>query len=178
MADTPDIRELRQSYETLKAAGERDQTELAELRAENQILKAQGFGLNEAQARAFAQANPETVTAETVQDWAKGLGLNLTPAPTQTSPPTAAPPMTTEPTSGQPSVQSPPNPGMTLIGGAGTRAGDGGQLPTGTEMMTTDELTQLARTDPVAAEKAIREGRVQLSENNFYVKAGLIKNPV
>lgn len=62
------------------------------------------------------------------------------------------------------------DPSMSAMSGAGSRGGDGGQPAAGTKTLTTQEYEELARTDKVAAEKAVAEGRVQLSDLNGWNK--------
>jgi ribosomal protein L12E/L44/L45/RPP1/RPP2 len=178
MAENTNVRELGEQYETQKALLEKTQKELAEERATNRVLKAQGFGLNEAQAKVFAQANPGVeVTADAVKSFSESLGIGTAPpAPKQEPAPATTPSTSQQSTTGEPAKPE-TNPGMALIGGASGRAGDGGQLPAGTERLTTAALTELAKTDPVAADRALREGRVEFSKDNFYVRSGLMRQP-
>lgn len=180
MAENTDIRDLRESHDRYKDEAEKAQKAAADATAENRILKAQLLGgLNETQAKAFASAHAGAeVTAETVKSWAEGMGIGgQAPAaePKQDPAPTKTEPAAQTVAAGEANEQSKPNTGMALVGNAGSKAGEGGQLPPGTEMLNSAQLTELAKTNPLAASQALREGRVRFSKENFYVQSGLIQ---
>jgi hypothetical protein len=178
MAETTDIRELRESQEKYKEEHEKSQAALAQAQTENRILKAQLLGgLNETQAKAFATATAGAeVTAESVKSWSEGMGIGAaTPEPAKDPAPTKTESEAPKEASGEAGESSETNKGLALVGNAGSKAGEGGQLTPGTEMLNSAQLTELAKTDPVAADKALREGRVRFSKENFYVQSGLIR---
>ena len=57
------------------------------------------------------------------------------------------------------------------MGGGGSGAGGGGQQSTADDLLTTQEWADLKKSNPGAAEKAVKEGRVKLrTDNPFGVK--------
>jgi len=178
MADNTSPQELRESYDKLKAEHEKLQKENGGLRSENRTLKAQGFGLTAPQAQAFVSATPDgDITAEVVKTFATNLGITIIdPAAPKQGPGPVAPVQGTPTTPGVgDGAPSTVNSGLALVGRGGTPAGAGGQPPATLDRLTTAQLGELKKTDPLAAVKALREGRVIFSKDNFYVKEGLIR---
>lgn len=168
--DAPGLIELRESFKQLeKQVGEKDKT-IAQLQQENRSMKAES--LFSAEGFAPSQAKLYPVDRELTSDAVKAFAaeFNLTA-------PAAAPNEQPTPPQG-PQTQtttSPGSPDLSLIGQAGSRAGTGGQPPTGSEKISTAKLSELFRTNRPAAEKAIADGRVEMEANNFYVQQGLVR---
>ena len=175
MADNTEPQNLRESYDALKTDHGKLQKTNADLATENRTLKAQGFGLSEAQAKVFVSSNPEDVSKEAVDTFVKTLGLTVPGTEGAAEPKTAeSAPAPASAQGGATNESSTSNQGMALMGQAGSTGGDGGQPTAGTEYLSTAQLSELQKKDPQAAAKAIREGRVRFSEDNFYVTAGLV----
>lgn len=109
-----------------------------------------------AQADAKAEITPDAVKEFAVQ-------YNLTPVPVEQ----------TEVAEEQPAESSEPADTALASMSSGGTAGSGGAATAGNRM-TRDDWVQLQTTDPVAARQALLEGRVELREDNFYVKNNLV----
>lgn len=142
--------------------------ELKKVQADNEKLTSQNrlllgenafrdAGLNPGLAKLYVADASAELTADAAKAFAEAYGIPAAvPEPSIVSAGDA--PAPTPAPAGDPS--------MSAMGGAGSRGGEGGQLPAGTKTLTTQEYVELARTDKVAAEKAVAEGRVKLSDLN------------
>lgn len=64
-----------------------------------------------------------------------------------------------------------PDAGLANFASGGSGAGEGGQ-PSASQKMSKDDWRALQKTDPVAAGQALRQGRVDLREDNFWLNEG------
>jgi len=139
------------------------------LATENRVLKARDVfgsqGYDPAGGELFAAQNPDgDITEEAVTAFVDKYGVGKK-APADTS--------ETEVDEGKAgesgSEGAPGSAELGTLSRGGSRAGEGGAGGSTGEPMTRAEWQALHNTDPAAARAAVRQGRVQVSKDNFYV---------
>lgn len=162
MASDEAIQNLKEQVDRLEKQLDEANGKVATLAVENKTLHAEkvftGAGYSPKQAALFVRELPEgaEITADAVKEFA--TKYDLAPAGTPGEPP---------------KENTSTDSALAAMGGAGTRAGAGGN-PGATGSMTRDEYKKLHQSNPAAAAEALARGRVQLREDNFWVQKGAV----
>lgn len=180
MATDEAIQNLKDQVERLEKALEAEQSKVQELTTStetlgtvNKTLEAKGLfvdlGLSPKQAALFVRGlEPGAeVTKEAVLAFAQEYDLSAESSDSGSE---------GEEGAGQ---SAPPvgNAPLSTMAQAGSRPGQASQGGAGTGSLTRDEWQALHKENPAAAGEALRQGRVQLREDNFYRQTGLVKSP-
>lgn len=178
MADDPGIPELRNQVDSLSKdiAKERDRAATAEARV--RTLEARdafdSAGYAKAHGDLWATSNPqgEIPDEAAIHAFAAQYKLQLVneSAPASTGEGEAAGGAGGAPEGNESDGRE----SAALMGNAGSRAGVKAQPSSSEEQMSITEWESLSRSDPEAARRAVREGRVALSDSNPWVSAGQV----
>jgi hypothetical protein len=164
-----DLAQVRERLDAVEKENKKLQKDNAALIAENRNMKATSAiveaGLSPDVAGLFIAANPETeITTDAVKEFAEKYGIQGKAVSTEGTEPTAP---------------SPDDKGLQNFARAGSGAGGSGAAPADTKYLTTEEFIDLQKRDKVAAQKALAEGRIKLSNQNPYAQGAVpgSKNP-
>ena len=158
------IPQMRERIETLEA--EKKASVKAQVAAEG---KARLFEARDAFREAgykpdfaelFVGAHQGDITKEAVSEFSTKYGFSAEGSP---------PPVPEEPAGTVPDT-SPGSTALAQVSRAGSRPGDGGAAPAGTQTMTRDAWNELNKENPAAARVALQEGRVEIRKDNFYAR--------
>lgn len=161
MSEEETIPQMRERIEQLNAElkqakdGQAQAESKARLFEAKDVFRSQGY--NPVHAELYVGANPEgDITPESVDQFAGQYNL----APAEGAPEGGE----------RSSNDSDDNAdaGLAGMGRAGSGSGEGGAAAAGTEPMTHREWMDLNKRDPDAAREALRKGRVESREGNYY----------
>lgn len=164
--------QLREAYDKLKESNAKLEKTMAELQAENRTLKVEGLFTSPEVGLTATQAKLYPADRELSLDAVKAFATEFELKPAVSSGKAAE--STEETTQDGQGQEGAPASGtnLSLISRSGSGTGSGGQPPAAKDRMSTTEFFELREKDPEAAEKARREGRVELAKGNFYRKNG------
>lgn len=166
------IPELRDARDEAVADAKRFRTERDDSQKEVRELKAReafhDAGYEKGHGELFVAVNPETdFTAEAIAEFVKEN--NLPPRAQETSSKSEEKPGEEKPTeTGEEKSEETSGSGLSTMSGGGSGAGGGGQQSTADELVTTAEWAALHKSNPEAARKVVKEGRVKLRTDNPY----------
>lgn len=166
MSEEMDIPELRKDRDKAWAKVKQLEEQLAETSGRVRLFEArEAFteaGLKPKHADLFVATHPDaSLDADEITKFAKEYGLE---------------PVTTEEAASEGKGADKKEPvgskDLSLMSRSGSRSGEGGTAGVQPPAMTRQEWEELLITDRSAAEKALREGRVQIRKDNFYAHKG------
>lgn len=180
MASDEAIQNMKEQIERLEKAIEDAQATNAELAnantqlsTENKTLQAKGLfrdlKYSTKQAELFVQTLGEDgeITEEAVREFAEAYDLSPLGSESGSEGEEGA-------GEGEPKTD---DSNLSSMARAGSRSGAGSPSGVGKGSMTRDEWMQLQKENPAAADQALKGGRVQLREDNFYRQRGLVRSP-
>jgi len=162
------IPQMREQIESLQKKLKDSEKNSAELTKHNRVLQARDVlrdeGFSPAVGELLVAANPEgEITPETVKAFVEQYGVGKIESEANPGGEGEA----TE-SEGSGSGVAPGSPDLANLSRGGSRAGEGGAGGATDEPMTKEAWQNLYRTDKAAAQAAVRQGRVQISTDNFY----------
>lgn len=170
MAEEGTIPQMRERIEELNKVVAKKDAELSALQGEVRKFSARdafreaGYAPQHGDLYAAQAGDELDLTADSITTFADQYGLSPVAQATQPDP---------EPKSvdGGDGGDPDPNAALASFATGGSGAGEGGQ-PSATQKMSKDDWRALQKTDPVAAGRALREGRVSMREDNFWLNEG------
>lgn len=170
MAEDGTIPQMRERIEQLNKEVAKRDAEIASLNGEVRKFSARdafreaGYAPQHGDLYAAQAGDELDLTPDSITTFADQYGLSPVAAATTAEP---------EPdlVEGGDGGEADPDAELASFSTGGSGAGEGGQ-PSATQKMSKEDWRSLQKTDPVAAGRALREGRVAMREDNFWLNEG------
>jgi hypothetical protein len=169
------IPQMREQIDELTKQLKSERNTNTQLATENRVLAARDVfrerGYSPKAGELFAAANPEgDITVESVDTFAQEFGFGALDSGAENQEENAD-------EGSEANEPAPGNPDLSLMGRSGSGVGEGGAGGSSSEPMTRQEWQELYARDPQTARAAVASGRVQISDDNFYVGKPTVGNP-